>query len=301
MQNESECSVRSYSIELSNNQVWHLTSASQELHPWMDKVASIMEFDASPTEEINQQINSFNSGDLSGKEDQKQPYEHHSGWQCQEIDTLRIWQHDDVHNVMYTVKPFSSKLAEVLATRNALYPVYREYINLGGQLFHAGLIEFDGKGVIIAGRSGAGKSTSCRRLRDGWKALSDDELLMVPVNGGTYRAHPLPTWSEYLEGDSEKTWNIQYSVPVCAIFFIEQSDVDAATLLGEGEAASWVNDSSLQAYSNYGYMHVDKNKKTLRRKIFDNSCEIARIIPAFRLKVTLHGSFWKEIERVLGW
>jgi hypothetical protein len=39
--------------------------------------------------------------------------------------------------------------------------------------------------------------------------------------------------------------------------------------------------------------------KSSRLKLFDNACELARKIPAYRLRITKSGRFWEEIEKVL--
>jgi len=36
----------------------------------------------------------------------------------------------------------------------------------------------------------------------------------------------------------------------------------------------------------------------LKEKVFDNACKLARGIPAFKLRVSLDGKFWKEMERI---
>jgi hypothetical protein len=33
----------------------------------------------------------------------------------------------------------------------------------------------------------------------------------------------------------------------------------------------------------------------------DNACKIVKQVPVFRLRVSLTGSFWEQIEAALGW
>ena len=154
---------------------------------------------------------------------------------------------------------------------------------------------------MLAGTSGVGKSTSCRRLPDNWNVLCDDELLILPHAKGHYQAYPLPTWSEYIEELSEKTWNIHCSVPVCGVFLLEQSAVDAVIPLSTSTAVSGITEFSIQAYRNYWSIFKNENLKVLQTNIFNNSCEMAKKIPAFKLRLSLHGRFWEEIERALRW
>jgi len=183
---------------------------------------------------------------------------------------------------------------------NALYPIYRESIDQGGLPFHAGLVELDGRGIILAGPGDTGKSTCCSRLPDYWNPLCDDEVLVVLDNEGNFRAHPFPTWSDYLWGESEKTCNVQRSVPVSGVFFIEQSQIDEALPLGQGKSAVYMNESATQVCRRFWRGADNEYKRTFRKNMFNNACKMAKKIPAFRLRVSLHGRFWEEIERVLG-
>ena len=225
-----------------------------------------------------------------------------SNWlKCHDMQSFRIWDHDNSHDIYCTIRPFTNQDDEIIALTNLLFPIYRECIRFGGIPFHAALIEHDGKGVILAGRNGVGKSTCCSRLPNHWNALCDDEVLVLLDGEGRYRAHPFPTWSKCLNGSSEKTWNVQHSVPVYGVFFIEQSLVEVSTSIGNAEAIALINESASQVFSKYLKKANEKNKRILRRTLFNNSCEIGSKIPAFKLRVSLDGCFWEEIERSLVW
>lgn len=283
MKRGSKCIIPSYTVKLSNNLIWSFCSETEELEPWIKKIGVIFE---------------LVDGENNNAENREVP---NIGWQLHDMDTFNA-SYDIVNRkILYRINPFSRDNDEIIAIKNAFYPIYREIIDHGGQLFHAALIERDGKGVLLAGKSGVGKSTSCRRLPEHWNVLCDDELLTIPTDHDLYRAHPLPTWSEYFMKRSEKTWNIHHSVPVCGVFFIEHSDVDSVLPLGEGQSVSLMSESAYQAYRNYWAIVKNENKKLLYRKIFHNSIAMAKKIPVFKLRVSLQGSFWEEIERALGW
>ena len=233
---ESEC----YQIRLDDDTCWNVTIPSVKLQPWVDRLARIMELGASTNGNSDRRI-SFIARDNSRPVHTFKPESLDNGWKCHDLNTLCVWYHDDIPDVICTVKPFDTPETEIITMWNALYPIYRESINMGGFPLHAGLAELDGKGVIIAGPGDTGKSTCCTRLPDYWTALCDDEALVVADNKGNFRAHPFPTWSDYLWRGSEKTWNIQRSVPISGIFFIEQSKDDKAIPLGEGQSAVYVN------------------------------------------------------------
>ncbi len=59
-------------------------------------------------------------------------------------------------------------------------------------LFHAGVVERNGRAVILPGGSGAGKSTLCAALTSrGWRLLTD-ELAMLRPSDGQLQPHPRP-------------------------------------------------------------------------------------------------------------
>jgi len=171
----------------------------------------------------------------------------------------------------------------------------------GGLPFHAALIEKKGAGVLLAASGHTGKSTCSRRLAANWTPLCDDEALVISDKEKRFRVHPFPTWSDYMDRGSDNTWDIQHSVPLCGIFFLEQSDTDEAIALGQGEAAALVNESVTQVCEKYWRTGNREFQRNSRRQVFNNACALAENIPAFKLRVSLNGRFWEKIEQALGW
>jgi SynChlorMet cassette protein ScmC len=184
---------------------------------------------------------------------------------------------------------------------NALYPIYQKSIGRGGLPFHAALIEKKGAGVLLAASGDTGKSTCCRRLAANWTPLCDDEALVIADKEKRFRAHPFPTWSDYMYRGSDNTWDIQYSVPLCGVFFLEQSDTDETIALGQGEAAALVNKSVTQVCEKYWRTGSREFQRNFRRQVFNNAYALAKNIPAFKLRVSLNGRFWEKIEQALCW
>jgi SynChlorMet cassette protein ScmC len=183
--------------------------------------------------------------------------------------------------------------------RLSLYPIYERALNSGGLPFHAGVVERDGKGVLLAAPKNIGKSTCCRRIPRPWNALCDEETLIVQDAQRQYLAHPFPTWSDYLTRGSNRTWNVQRYIPLAAIFFLEQAEADKVIPLGQGEAAALMNQSAMQVCVR-NWMNLDGEKmRAFRKKLFDNACELTWAIPIFKLRVSLTGRFWEEMEKVL--
>lgn len=164
---------------------------------------------------------------------------------------------------------------------------------------HAALVEREGRGALLAASGGTGKSTCCRRIPAPWKALCDDESLLID-SGGDYVAHPFPTWSEYLLNRSESTWSVESHVPVSAVFFLEQAPEDGVTQLSREQAALYICNFSVQALK-MKLRRLEKDEESgLRQKTFNGACRLARKVPCYNLRVSLTGRFWSKMEEVLG-
>lgn len=176
-----------------------------------------------------------------------------------------------------------------------LTPIYLQAQQLGGLPLHSALIKYNGKGILIAGPSGAGKTTCFRRIPPPWKALCDDEVLVVRDNTGRYHAHPFPTWSNFFEGRPERSWDVQHNVPIKAIFFLQQAGVDEIKTVGQARATVLIYKSALNKwyYANFG------NKYIMHEEIFNNAAEMAKSIPAFILRASQNGKFWEIIENAI--
>lgn len=290
-----------YELALSDGNRWQLQANHSELHPWIDQLATIMELPEKQKVTANQllfsrfglyeqYLTSSNIQPPSLIPKFTTPYLRTSTWNggsetlC-ELDLAQDDQNTAIVNML-----------------NVLFPIYQNSILKGGLPFHTAFLELNGHGVLLAASGDTGKSTCYSRVPHPWKGLCDDEVLIVldPTNK-QYRAHPFPTWSDYLMNRCNPTWNVQYSVPLSGLFFIEQATVDEATPLGQGESLMRINESATQTCRRF-LNRMDPSEKSRQRSIiFDNAWQLAKAVPAFRLGVTLEGTFWKEIERVMNW
>lgn len=188
----------------------------------------------------------------------------------------------------------------------------RETHARGGVLLHSGLAAYPDSrlllqargegGVLLAGRSGVGKSTATRRLPSPWRTLADDVTLVVRDAEGTYWAHPWPTWSRFFgeeAGDGGDTWDVQQSVPLRAIFVLEQGEEDRVEPMGPGHAVCLLAELALQTSTHVleGMLLDEVVAFNLQR--FENLCDLVQAVPAYLLDVSLDGAFWGEIERVM--
>ena len=146
------------------------------------------------------------------------------GWKAHDLRFLRFWSHADVPDLICEMRHEEGDYQRrILSMRFSLYPIYQQVEESGGLPLHAGLVEHNGKGVLLAGPKSTGKSTCCRRLPRSWYPLCDEETLIIRVDQKQYLAHPLPTWSDYLFKRSEQTWSVHNHVPISSIFFLEQA------------------------------------------------------------------------------
>ena len=153
----------------------------------------------------------------------------------------------------------------------------------GGVLLHGALAEWNGKGVVLAGPGGRGKTTASRRLPHHRQSFCDESTLVVCDNKGAYWAHPWPTWSTFMFNGPGGAWDVQHSVPLKGIFFLEQAYEDAFEPLGIAQNVCLLSASAEQA-SWLMPGHSEKNAlRELRLQRFDNICNLAQTIPSYIL------------------
>ena len=297
---------KGYFIQLANGQGWHII-ATEGVRSWVNKLASIMELS---TWELNRYPmlifirsdanRALKLGKIGGvyQNFNDLPNE---GWKVYDVGMFNFWFHSDLPHVIceHNYKYENNHKVNFLKMWFALYPINHGVQEKGGLSFHAGLVEWNGRGVLLVGPGKIGKSTCCRRIPYPWQALCDDETLIVRDDKKRYLAHPFPTWSDYLFQRSERTWNVQRSLPLSGIFFLEQAETDKVIPIMQGHAAILINQSVSQMYS-YSWKRLDREEERMcKKKFFHNACELAKTIPAFILRVSLTGQFWVEMEKVL--
>ena len=170
----------------------------------------------------------------------------------------------------------------------------------GGTLLHGALAALNGMGVLLAGPSGAGKSTASRRLPPPWESLSDDATLVVRDGQGKHWAHPWPTWSAFAFGGPGGAWDVQRTVPLSAIFFLQPARTDRVEALGKAESVGLLLASAEQTSHALTHDVEPVTRRALRSRRLDTLCTLAQAIPVYRLYWALTGSFWHEIEQANG-
>jgi SynChlorMet cassette protein ScmC len=224
---------------------------------------------------------------------------HASQWKLREFHDLILFEHPAVREVICELDTAADGPPRVDQMRRAMLPIYTDLLLTGGLPVHGALVEIGGAGVILAGRSGAGKSTACRRLLAPWRVQGDDLCLVVPCATGGYCAHPLPTWSALRENGGSGMCRSRSSVPLRAVFFIEQSAEDECLDLKRSTAALSMAGSALQVFKSIKTEFPRGEHSRVRMSVYDNAASLSLSVPSYLLRVSLDGRFWELMERAL--
>ena len=287
-----------YKLPLSDGTTWGL-SATHEIFPWLKKLAEIMQLERSDLEDVDRRLLfvAHKYDNLPGHAEVD-----NSDWDVlKQGSAYRIWSHCKVPETFIELNHNFIDHNEICVINmwSSLKQIYRYYVDKKSAPFHATLAEFNGHGILIAAAGGTGKSTCYERLPNYWKPLADDNALVIDIGNNNYSAHPMPTWSDYLWQRKDTSFSSSYSVPLKGMFFLEQSSKDKVVELSKSEALREVYDSMKQIWESHWERISKVEKQKMSTKLFDTAFNITKHIPCYKLKATLHGEFWKEIEGVL--
>ncbi|MFH1386594.1 MAG: SynChlorMet cassette protein ScmC [bacterium] len=286
-------SVHSYSLVLADGQKWELTS-SKQYSRLLSQIASVLQLKKrrfGPYPKI------VFTGNISGIEKR---YLQADEWLGQKIgDRLIIWSREGTDDHLFELTENNDDPINIDLVINSTFPIYLKALAKGGLPFHAGLIVKDGLGFILPACGGIGKSTCCARVPAPWVAPADDEVLVVRAGDNDYQAHPFPTWSNFTVGREKQSWKTQESYPLKAILFLERAKEDLLIPLGPGAASGRIYQSAEQAFRRCLKDLDNKKKLATKHQLFENSCALAKQIPAYVFKVSLKGQFWDCLEGII--
>jgi SynChlorMet cassette protein ScmC len=294
-----------YCLRLANGQGWQIV-ATEAVSSWVEKLAMVMQLKTCEPNGYPKLIFIKRVSVKGGLEELTRIIKQKTitdipvnNWKAHSLGNLQLWSHHDVLDVICEIGRGEDHELDIIRMWLSLHPIYQRVQGRGGLPIHAALIEYNGIGVLIAASGNTGKSTCCHRLPFSWHALCDDETLIVRDDNRKYFVHPFPTWSDYLYQRSKRTWNVQQHFPLSAIFFLEQSEIDEAVSIGQGEAATLINKSAVEVCRR-SWWNLDRSQEmSFRKELFDNACELAKEIRTYRLRVSINGRFWEKIEEVL--
>ena len=221
-------------------------------------------------------------------------------WRGTDLKALKYYKNkNDPYSFRCEINLSTDSKVKTINMWASLCIVYQKETENGALPLHAALLEKDGNGILLVGPSGFGKTTLSNTIPKPWQSLSDDQTLIVKNKNGKYLAHPMPTWSEHLWHNKKTKWDIQKSLRLKAICFIEKAKKEEITLLKPGRAVALLNASSEDMFRIISRKITISEKRFLRKKVFENACQLAKKVPAYHLKHSLNGKSWKLIEGVI--
>lgn len=296
---------KGYGLFLSDGNNWWITGDNDSIKI-VDELATIMELEEYLPDGLSKLI-FFSSKHKHGIKSFKSNLSNlETGWKFYDHETVHIWYHINSGDILFELKnDIANEVDEYEAMWLSLQPIYRRSVQMGGLPFHAGLVECERKGVLLAAQGGTGKSTCCRRLPNYWKTLCDDQVLIALDKSKDYRVHPFPTWKDLILSDNtikrvENSWDVQRSVPLSAIFFLEQSEKDEVIPISAKKAPLFMVDSATQSMEKNRINITSEERIELVREVYNNAFDIAKVTPTFHLRVSRDGRFWEEIEKAIG-
>ena len=203
-----------------------------------------------------------------------------------DLTIMRVWHVPHSQDRICELLNTRKRSIELLMMWQALYPVFDTIMDQRGLPLHAALVAHRGRGILISGNGGSGKSTCCQRLPRDWDVLCDDEALVLADSSGHYHVHPLPTWNDLILRGQDRTWNVGAHVALHAVVFIRQSDTDGIDAMGPGQAATRLCHASEQACVRQTQSLPPVGLRMWRKRMFLNACDIAATVPAFALRVS---------------
>ena len=161
---------------------------------------------------------------------------------------------------------------------------------------------------------GACREAGCGRDPRRAKRCGQDDLLQAASRrlAGALRRHdarcsrsrrglpgpPLPTWSAFESGGTRWPCHANRSVPLQALFVLEQAPGDGVEPLAGAKTALIVERACGEALQPFHLFGPD-SVPSLGRHIFENAASLAAEVSAFRLRVSLDGRFWEKIDEAL--
>jgi SynChlorMet cassette protein ScmC len=220
-------------------------------------------------------------------------------WNPRAAGQVICWYHAESPHTLCEIARDMAPEVLYPALNLSLAPLSRHAVRQAGFPVHGALVERDGRGYLLSGPSQQGKSTCCSRLPRTWNVLCDEQALVLRTGDGEFLAHPLPTWNNFLGKGDQRRWKTEQAVPLSGIFFLAKAPEDAVEPLERARAAVLLYDAAMYKYRFAMAGAAREEIRAERGALFGSTCDAAQRIPAFTLRVSLHGRFWEEMEKVM--
>jgi hypothetical protein len=180
---------------------------------------------------------------------------------------------------------------------NLLLSAYLQHINAEDRahlcLMHACGAIRDGRALLFAGASGAGKSTAAKLLlEDGSFAMLGDDMVPLSRDDSGWRAFGSP-----LGGDIPREEISNVSAPVQAIYFLSQNLEAGLHRLDTTQALSLLMSSVIPAHEirNTTNQSIDEYDQESLGVLMDECSLLASEVPCFSLAYKLDEPPWEQI------
>jgi len=157
------------------------------------------------------------------------------------------------------------------------------FIRKGGFLLHSCGIIIDGSVHLLAGPSGAGKTTVARLVNNEYVLLSDETVAVIKKDRRYY------AWATPFFGDFNKITSNTGAI-LKNILLLKQSDHFAHKRLSAYSAMTRI-------LQNIFLSKTDLTDKYGMNKIMDNAFELAQKVPCYELEFLPDNRIWKYIEK----
>lgn len=163
-------------------------------------------------------------------------------------------------------------------------------------LVHGALIADGDAGHVLAGPSGAGKTTAAARVPPPWRGVADDMLAAIATEDG-YALLPLPTWSVF-DDDPDAHYSVETgrTFSLAGLWFLEPSPADAVASLSSTGAVQRLVNNALVLYSHYWSGFGPEDRARIKGNVLKHATRIVNQAPRGILKASRHGRFWEHLR-----
>lgn len=159
-------------------------------------------------------------------------------------------------------------------------------------LIHGALVTDGERGFVLAGPSGAGKTTAAARVPLPWRAPADDLVAAVPSEPG-YSLYPVPTWSRIAtDPGAFRAPPLDDPSPLSGILFLEQSESDLFQPVSKNEAIQRLLADSYQVFQLNLDEFTEESRFRCRKEVLLHVARVVDRVPCGILSMTRNGQFW---------